>query len=106
MARPPRDPRLRRDTPGQRPLLQGHLRPGGRPVDNTGAPGETDAQAKGADSRAERPEPVKIEPAAENVEPAAEGVAGPDDVVRGKATRSPDEIATRRHLEGSEQGPT
>jgi len=32
MARPPRDPRLRLDQTGQRPLLQGHLRRGGRPV--------------------------------------------------------------------------
>jgi hypothetical protein len=40
------------------------------------------------------------------VQPASEGAEGPADAVRGKATRSPGEIAKRRHLEGSEQGPT
>jgi hypothetical protein len=29
----------------------------------------------------------------------------PDPRAQGKATRSPDETATRRHLEGAEQGP-
>ena len=29
----------------------------------------------------------------------------PDAAARGKATRSPAEVATRPHLEGSEQGP-
>jgi hypothetical protein len=35
--------------------------------------------------------------------PAAEEPATPRS--RGRATKSPDNIATRRHLEGSDQGP-
>ena len=83
MARAPRDPRLRLDRPGERPLLQGHLRPGKRPA-------------------APPPETADPEP---SVQPASEAAKGAADAVRGKATRSPGEVAKRRHLEGSEQGP-
>ena len=41
---------------------------------------------------------------AEPAEPISPG-AGDAEAVRGKATRSPDAVATRPHLEGSEQGP-
>jgi hypothetical protein len=40
------------------------------------------------------------------VQPATEGAEGAGDAVRGKATLSPGEVAKRRNLEGSEQGPT
>ena len=70
--------------PGQPPLLQGHLQAGGvREVDASGV-----AASK----------------------PATDGAAdvGPDDVdaARGRATKSPAAVATREHLEGSEQGPS
>ena len=91
MARPPRDPRQRFDRPGQRPLLQGHLRAGGQSAGVKGAtPDSPETQADEARS----------------VQPATESAAGEADVERGKATRSPAETATRRNLEGSEQGPT
>lgn len=41
---------------------------------------------------------------AEPAEPVTPG-AGDAEALRGKATRSPAEVATRRNLEGSEQGP-
>jgi hypothetical protein len=41
---------------------------------------------------------------AEPAEPVTPG-AGDAEAVRGKATRSPAAVATRQHLEGSEQGP-
>jgi hypothetical protein len=46
-----------------------------------------------------------------SAESAAEAINRPDlpepdeSKARGRATRSPDEVATRRHLEGAEQGP-
>jgi hypothetical protein len=93
MARPPRDPRTRLDRPGQRPILQGHLRPGGRrEADPTDAPAGAEPEAKGT------PEA--------SAQPAAEGTQGAADAARGKATRSPDAVATRPHLEGPEQGPS
>jgi hypothetical protein len=91
MARPPRDPRQRLERPGQRPLLQGHLRAGGQ-----------SAGAKGAIP--ESPETQADE--ALSPQPATESAAGEADAKRGKATRSPAKTATRRSLEGSEQGPT
>ena len=68
-----------------------HLRPGSTSsqADDTGAPAQAD----------ERPL-VGAEPA----EPVTPG-AGDTEALRGKATRSPAAVATRRHLEGSEQGP-
>lgn len=41
-----------------------------------------------------------------HAEPATETVGpGADAATRGKATRTPEDVATRPHLEGSEQGP-
>jgi len=46
-----------------------------------------------------------------NPESALEGIPPPDvpepdqPKARGRATRSPEEVATRRHLESAEQGP-
>jgi hypothetical protein len=94
MARQPRDPRQRLDRPGQRPLLQGHLRAGGKSaVQRSSERLEADELAS--------PQ-VDDVPSAQ---PAREGTAGDADAEQGKATRSPAETATRRHLEGSEQGP-
>jgi hypothetical protein len=95
MARQPRDPRQRVDRPGQRPLLQGHLRAGGK--------------AAVQRSTSERPEANELASAqvdeVASAQPAREETAGEADAKRGKATRSPAETPTRRHLEGSEQGP-
>ena len=56
--------------------------------------------------RAVSPSQAEPEPPVEpSAQPATEAAAGEDDAVRGKATRSPAEVATRRNLEGSEQGP-
>jgi len=88
MARAPRDPRLRLDQPGQRPILQGHLRRGGRPT--PAQPPETTAP------------PAPEEQAAE---PANEGAAGQKTATKGKATRSPAKVAAKRSLAGSEGGP-
>jgi hypothetical protein len=94
MARPPRDPRARLDRPGERPLLQGHLRRGGQPArlptDATEVEGTVAAPTVAEDR---------------SVQPATEGAEGAADAKRGKATRSPAEVAKRRNLEGSEQGP-
>ena len=97
MARAPRDPKARLDRPCQRPLLQGHLRPGGRPDPNVAGPAG-DAEAGEA---AATPEPTKPR----SVQPAAEGTKGAGDAVRGKATKTPADVATRPHLEGPEEGP-
>jgi hypothetical protein len=106
MARPPRDPRAPLDRPGQRPILQGHLRPGGRREgDPTDVPAGTQSEAeKGTPEASAEPE-AKGTPEA-SAQPAAEGTQGAADAARGKATRSPDAVATRPHLEGSEQGPS
>ena len=95
VARPPRDPRARLDRPGERPILQGHLRRGGcRPEPS---PAST--------TKAERPsEPTEVVEA-KSVQAATEGAEGAADAARGKATRSPAEVAARRNLEGPEQGP-
>ena len=69
-----------------------HLQPGSRPQ------GETDDAAQPAE-----PQQGQLE-GAEPAEPVTPG-AGDAEAVRGKATRSPAAVATRRHLEGSEQGP-
>ena len=92
MARPTRDPHATIDRPGQKPLLQGHLKPGGVPaVDRSG-----DAVAKKDEARPAR-----------SAQPAED--LGTDsnhaEAARGKATKSPADVATRPHLEGSEQGP-
>ena len=95
-----------------------HLRPGGRhpsgptgaeteaaggtgpgPVDPAG-PGKSTEGAPTASSSEDAPSGRAAEPA----EPVTPG-RGADDAARGKATRSPAEVATRPHLQGSEQGP-
>ena len=75
-----------------------HLKPGSRPRNEAGdteAPTQSQAQAPVQERQLEGAEP------AEPVRPGA----GDAEAVRGKATRSPASVATRRHLEGSEQGP-
>jgi hypothetical protein len=97
MAKRKRTPRVDLDRPGQPPLLQGHLRPGGmRAGEETSA-----AAAPRQDPAAETPRAG--DPA--SAKPASETAKGPVDAARGKATRSPAEVATRPHLEGAEQGP-
>ena len=89
MARTPQDRKhTQRDRPGQRPLLQGHLRRGSGPV--AGAP------------------PAVIEPEAipgGAALPAAESSHGEADAVPGKATSSPADVATRQKVEGDEPAP-
>jgi hypothetical protein len=81
---------------GTRQVPLDHLRPGGEhPSDPTGA--QTDAVGGSGPAPAD-----PVEPAAP-AETTGVGVEG--EAVRGKATRSPAEVATRPHLEGSEQGP-
>jgi len=112
MAREPRPPRPKLDRPGERPLLQGHLRRGGqraldaKPQPTADPKPTADPQSNAATESAETsadapPETPEAPPAA----PATEVAIGDADAVRGKATRSPAEVATRKHLEGSEQGP-
>jgi hypothetical protein len=69
-----------------------HLKPGSRP--------RTDADEPDAPTLAQDPQREGAEPA----EPVTPG-AGDTEAVRGKATSSPAAVATRPHLEGSEQGP-
>jgi hypothetical protein len=115
MARAPRDPKARLDRPGQRPLLQGHLRPGGKPDPNLAGPtgdGEASEATAAPEPAAARQQAATPEQAAtpqptkrRSAQPAAEGTAGAGDAVRGKATKSPADVATRPHLEGPEEGP-
>ena len=73
-----------------------HLAPGG-----AGSDADADLEDAPADeSRADRAgttAPVPAQPGGE--------AGSTDAAARGHATRSPAEVATRRHLEGSEQGP-
>ena len=96
MARRSSKPERDTERPALRPLLQGHLRKGGKvrsgQVD-AGVPGQADATGA--------PEPLEER----SVQPASEVADDPGDAARGKATRSPAETAKRPHLEGSEQGP-
>lgn len=102
MAREPRAPRPKLDQPGQRPLLQGHLRPGGVRAGET-TPTETDEATSSPTAGSAEP---PAEPAgAPTAQPATEVAQSEADVVRGKATKSPAAVATRPHLEGPEQGP-
>ena len=78
----PHDARPERIQGGEKPLLQGHLKKK-RFNEEPAAEGNADADVE--------------------VVPAAEEPATPKS--RGKATKSPENIATRRHLEGSDQGP-
>jgi hypothetical protein len=68
-----------------------HLRPGARP--------RTESETGGGPPEATGPT------GAEPAEPVTPG-GGDADAARGKATRSPAAVATRPHLEGSEQGPS
>lgn len=69
-------------------MLQGHLRRGGRPAPD------------------QPPATNELPPAEErSAQPSDEGATGEAGVTRGKATGSPAKVATRRNLEGSEQGP-
>jgi hypothetical protein len=75
-----------------------HLRPGSKPRtegDDRDAPEQAQGRPVQGAERAARAEPA---------EPVTPG-AGHRDAVRGKATSSPAAVATRQHLEGSEQGP-
>jgi hypothetical protein len=78
----PRDARPDRIQGGEKPLLQGHLK----------------KKRFNQEPAAEQNADADVE-----VAPAAEEPATPKS--RGKATKSPETIATRRHLEGSDQGP-
>ncbi len=91
MARRRRDEGPRLDHAGQKPLLQGHLRVGGAGAGETG-----DGAAPTVEASSER----SAQPA-EDVPTSANEA----DAVRGRATKSPADVATRPHLEGSEQGP-
>ena len=89
MARPPRNPRTPTVRPGEKPFLQGHLKPGG--AKPGGAPaGDAPGESKPATDAAPAEQPS--------------GDAS-SDAVSGKSTKSPADVATRPHLEGSEQGP-
>lgn len=69
-----------------------HLRPGSAP------------RAEGDDGDAREQAQGRPMEGAEPAEPVTPG-AGDSEAARGKATRSPAAVSTRRHLEGSEQGP-
>jgi hypothetical protein len=73
-----------------------HLPPGGeRATEPTGEPTES----VGGTGPAPADPSIPAQPA----ETTGVGVEG--EAVRGKATRSPADVGTRPHLEGSEQGP-
>ena len=103
MARALRDPRLRNEQPGQKPLLQGHLKKGGQaastPAATTAATEASSADGAAQDA-ASADEARSSQPA--ETDASQSGAAG---AVRGKATKSPADVATRPHLEGAEQGP-
>jgi hypothetical protein len=100
---------------GARQVPLDHLRPGGRhPSDPdrspaadrkaSDPPSAEDLAASGAEPATSGGPPTGAEPS-EPSEPATPG-AGDADAVRGKATGSLAAVATRPHLEGSEQGPS
>ncbi|HUG29608.1 MAG TPA: hypothetical protein VMQ65_03720 [Candidatus Limnocylindria bacterium] len=103
MARRRRDDGPKLDRPGQPPLLQGRLKAGGlRAGDSAGiSAGEQASKPPGEDSIADQ---ASFEISAQ---PAEDIASSPNqaDVISGKATKSPADVATRPHLEGSEQGP-
>jgi hypothetical protein len=76
----PRDARPERIQGGEKLLLQGHLK-----------------------KKRFSPQPAVEQGPDVEVPPAADEPATPKS--RGRATKSPENIATRRHLEGSDQGP-
>lgn len=101
MARALRDPRLRTEQPGQKPLLQGHLKKGGQRGDTPAAAPTAGTAPDGA------PEAAKAADETRSSQPAEDdaSLSGASAAARGKATKSPADVATRPHLEGSEQGP-
>jgi hypothetical protein len=76
-----------------------HLPPGG---DQGSAPTGEQTDAAGGSGPPPADATTQASPAAP-AETTGVGVEG--EALRGKATRSPAEVATRPHLEGSEQGP-
>jgi hypothetical protein len=85
-----------------------HLGPGGArrgedPDTETTTDGGEDVEAATA-ARPNAGGPNAGGPTAVPAEPR-DVPGAPDAAARGKATRSPAEVATRPHLEGSEQGP-
>jgi len=88
---------------GARKVPLDHLQPGGRLRDEAGI---NPAEVVEDDPRAEGSRRAHIADAgqAQPAEPSTPG-AGDADAARGKATGSPAAVATRPHLEGSEQGP-
>jgi hypothetical protein len=104
MARRKKPPSPNLDQPGQPSLLQGHLRAGGtRDPELPGAGAEAGTDAGGESRTSDAGKPASGQPA--SAQPATEGTQGTGDAVKGKATRSPAEVATRPHLEGPEEGP-
>ena len=103
MARRNRDQGPRLDRPGLPPLLKGHLKPGGVRA------GEAAGEATGGQGTRRTDEGGSSGQAAsqQSAQPAEDVATSPNqaDAVTGKATKSPADVATRPHLEGSEQGP-
>lgn len=98
MARRKRDQGPQLDRPGLPPLLTGHLKPGGvRANESAGAPATEAPSSNTPDEQAPR----------RSAQPAEDVATSPNqaDAITGKATKSPADVATRPHLEGSEQGP-
>lgn len=99
MARRKRDDGPQLDHPGLPPLLKGHLKPGGLRANESADEGATKAPAaNGPDEQASQ----------RSAQPAEDVATSPNqaDAITGKATKSPADVATRPHLEGSEQGPS
>jgi hypothetical protein len=87
-----------KSTRGARQAPLDHLRPGGRPRTDSDAAGQATGPDSNRTARVSDPRP------AQPAEPATPG-SGDADAMRGKATGSPAAVATRPHLEGSEQNP-
>lgn len=99
MARRKRDDGPRLDRPGLPPLLKGHLKPGGVRANEPEAEQTSKPTREGVSADQATP--------AISAQPAEDIATSPNraDAVTGKATKSPADVATRPHLEGSEQGP-
>ena len=102
MARRRRDDGPQLDRPGQPSLLRGHLKPGGLRADESAGEGAGEQPTAPVEGGSADQAPSRI-----SAQPAEDVATSPDqaDAVRGKATKSPADVATRPHLEGSEQGP-
>ena len=83
---------------GNRQAPLDHLPPGGE--DPAAPTGEATDSAGGSG-----PPPADPTAGASPAPAETTGVGVEGEAIRGKATRSPAETATRPHLEGSEQGP-